>query len=157
MRNIILLYIALIMASASGCSRHGAVDAILDRADSLIAIATAYYADRPDSPELMRSLFYQATVYYNAERYGRAAVDATHAYEIAVKLDDPFWTGKTSDKIADIFNKTYNYDECIKFRKIAVTSYAKIRKRNFYQWALLELSNDYINSGNLRNDQSLIP
>lgn len=205
MRNIILLYIAIIMVSVAGCSHHGADDAILDRADSLmeslpdsalsllhtidshriaggesraryallmsqaldknyidvtsdslISVATAYYADRPDSPELMKSLFYQARIYYNDKRYDRAATYATHAYEIAVKLDDPFWKGKTSDKIAEIFNKTYNYDECIKFRKIAVTSYAQTKKRNFYQWALLSLSNDYINIGEYEEARSII-
>lgn len=76
--------------------------------DSLIATATRFYADRPDSPELMKSLFYQARTYYNDGRFDRAAADATHAYEIAVKLDDPFWTGKTADLLADIFCETYN-------------------------------------------------
>lgn len=205
MRNIILLYIALIIASATGCSRHSAADSTLDRADSLmesrpdsaltllraidssslsrratcgryallmsqaldknyidvtsdslISIATAYYADRPDSPELMKSLFYRARTYYNDSRFDRATIDATHAYEIAVKLDDPFWTGKTADLLADIFNETYNYEEAIRFRKIAVKSYAKTGERNFYQWALLNLSNDYINIQNYENACSII-
>ena len=124
--------------------------------DSLIATATRFYADRPDSPELMKSLFYQARTYYNDGRFDRAAADATHAYEIAVKLDDPFWTGKTAELIADIFNCTYNYDECLNYRNIAVASYAKTGKQNFYQWALLNLSNDYINIGNYENARSII-
>lgn len=205
MRNIILLYIVLIIASATGCSRHSAADSTLDRADSLmesrpdsaltllraidssslsrratcaryallmsqaldknyidvtsdslISIATAYYADSPDSPELMKSLFYRARTYYNDSRFDRATIDATHAYEIAVKLDDPFWTGKTADLLADIFNETYNYEEAIRFRKIAVKSYAKTGERNFYQWALLNLSNDYINIQNYENACSII-
>ncbi|MDE6190918.1 MAG: hypothetical protein K2G47_04760 [Muribaculum sp.] len=113
--------------------------------DSLIATATRFYADRPDSPELMKSLFYQATTYYNDGRFDRAAADATHAYEIALKLDDPFWTGKTAEIIADIFNCTYNYDECLNYRNIAVASYAKTGKQNFHQWALLELATGYSN------------
>ena len=113
--------------------------------DSLIATATRYYADRPDSPEFMKSLFYQARTYYNDRRFDRAAADGTHAYEIAVKLNDPFWTGKTADLIADIFNSTYNYDECINYRNIAVASYAKTGKQNFHQWALLDLATDYSN------------
>lgn len=124
--------------------------------DSLIATATRYYADRPDSPEFMKSLFYQARTYYNDRRFDRAAADGTHAYEIAVKLDDPFWTGKTADLIADIFNSTYNYDECINYRNIAVASYAKTGKQNFHQWALLNLSNDYINIGDYEKARSLI-
>lgn len=205
MRNIILLYIVLIIASATGCSRHSAADSALDRADSLmesrpdsaltllraidssslsrratcaryallmsqaldknyidvtsdslISIATAYYADSPDSPELMKSLFYRARTYYNDSRFDRATIDATHAYEIAVKLDDPFWTGKTADLLADIFNETYNYEECINYRNIAVTSYSKTGERNFYQWALLNLSNDYINIQNYENACSII-
>ena len=114
--------------------------------DSLIATATRCYADRPDSPELMKSLFYQARTYYNDGRFDRAAADATHAYEIAVKLDDPFWTGKTADLIADIFNSTYNYGECLNYRNIAVASYAKTGKQNFHQWALLDLAIDYLNN-----------
>lgn len=205
MRNIILLYIVIIIASATGCSRHSAADSTLDRADSLmesrpdsaltllraidssslsrratcaryallmsqaldknyidvtsdslISIATAYYADRPDSPELMKSLFYRARTYYNDSRFDRATIDATHAYEVAVKLDDPFWTGKTADLLADIFNGTYNYEECINYRNIAVTSYSKTGERNFYQWALLNLSNDYINIQNYENACSII-
>lgn len=195
MRNIILLYIALIIASATGCSRHSAADSTLDRADSLmesrpdsaltllraidssslsrratcaryallmsqaldknyidvtsdslISIATAYYADRPDSPELMKSLFYRARTYYNDSRFDRATIDATHAYEIAVKLDDPFWIGKTADLLADIFNETYNYEEAIRFRKIAVKSYAEAKKILFNEWALSCLAIDYLNN-----------
>ncbi len=113
--------------------------------DSLISIATRYYADVDNSPELMKSLFYQATVYYNDGSYDHAAVDATHAYEIAVKLNDHFWTGKTATLIADIFNLTYNYDESLKFRKVAVDAYAKTNKESLHRWTLLGLSMDYIN------------
>ncbi len=113
--------------------------------DSLIATATRYYADRPDSPEFMKSLFYQARTYYNDRRFDRAAADGTHAYEIAVKLNDPFWTGKTADLIADIFNETYNKEECINFRKIAVSSYATASNTCFHDWALTNLAIDYIN------------
>lgn len=195
MRNIILLYIVLIIASATGCSRHSAADSTLDRADSLmesrpdsaltllraidssslsrratcaryallmsqaldknyidvtsdslISIATAYYADSPDSPELMKSLFYRARTYYNDSRFDRATIDATHAYDIAVKLDDPFWTGKTADLLADIFCETYNKEECINFRKTAVSSYASASNNYFHDWALTNLAIDYINN-----------
>ncbi len=114
--------------------------------DSLIATATRFYADRPDSPELMKSLFYQATTYYNDGRFDRAAADATHAYEIALKLDDPFWTGKTAYLIADIFCETYNREECINFRKTAISSYASASNIYFHDWALTNLAIDYLNN-----------
>lgn len=196
MRNIILLYIVLIIASATGCSRHSAADSTLDRADSLmeshpdsaltllraidssslsrratsaryallmsqaldknyidvtsdslISIATAYYADSPDSPELMKSLLYHSKVLYNNSQYSSAIISAIKAKELAEKSGDNYWLAKTEDIIADIYTKTYYNIEAAKYRKTAAIHYLKAGKTLNHRCALAEYCISLIYNG----------
>lgn len=196
MRNIILLYIVLIIASATGCSRHSAADSTLDRADSLmesrpdsaltllraidssslsrratsaryallmsqaldknyidvtsdslISIATAYYADHSVSPELMKSLLYHSKVLYNNSQYSSAIISAIKAKELAEKSGDNYWLAKTEDIIADIYTKTYYNIEAAKYRKTAAIHYLKAGKTLNHRCALAEYCISLIYNG----------
>lgn len=111
--------------------------------DSLISIATAYYENHGNDHYRMMALYYGATVYYNAEDYDRAGIDATQAYEIACRNSDYYWIAKSAERLADLFYRTYNIDESIKFRKIAISYYTAADEIEYADWAKIDLAVDY--------------
>ncbi len=96
--------------------------------DSLISIATRYYADADNSPELMKALFYQAKALYNNNEYSSAIISAIKAKGLAEKSNDNYWLAKTEEIIADIYAKTYYNREAVKYRKNAAFHYLKAGK-----------------------------
>lgn len=121
--------------------------------DSLISIATAYYENHGNDHYRMMALYYGATVYYNAEDYDRAGIDATQAYEIACRNSDSYWIAKSAERLADLFYRTYNIDESIKFRKIAISYYTAADEIEYADWAKIDLAVDY--SANKEYEKSI--
>lgn len=121
--------------------------------DSLISIATGYYNRHGDERHRMMALFYQATAYYNGGAYEKAVTDATSSYELACKVNDSYWRAKSAELLADLFYLTYNNDECIRFRKISVSSYAETGDVDYVNWARLSLAVNY--SANKEYDLSI--
>ena len=110
--------------------------------DSLITIAVDYYRHKESIREIM-SMYYRATVHFNAGYNDKAVLDATYAYELASRLNDSYWIAKSADRVADIFYKTYNNEECIKFRKIAISAYIDANEPEHIDWSRLCLAVDY--------------
>lgn len=106
--------------------------------DSLISIATDYYADRPDSPELMKSLFYRAKILYNNKDYPSAIIMAIRANEMAEKLINHYWLAKSDEIIADIYSKTYYNDKEIEYRLRAASNYLQADRILNHRYALVD-------------------
>ena len=66
--------------------------------DSLISIASDYYATSSDARSRMLSLYYHGRVHYNAADYPHALVMFTRSLDEARALDDPFWCGRNWQK-----------------------------------------------------------
>lgn len=111
--------------------------------DSLISRAVTYYQDKGDSPDLMKSLFYNADILCNQKKFDRASYIATNSYDLALKFKDSYWIAKTAEQLSDIYIACYNEVEAKKYNWDAIVYYEKANRRlnHLYSWcdrALLE-------------------
>lgn len=111
--------------------------------DSLISRAVTYYQEKGDSPDLMKSLFYNASVLCNQKKFEKASYIATHSYDLALEFKDSYWIAKTAEQLSDIYIACYNEVEAKKYNKDAIVYYEKANRRlnHLYSWcdrALLE-------------------
>ncbi len=111
--------------------------------DSLISRAVTYYQEKGDSPDLMKSLFYNASVLCNQKKFEKASYIATHSYDLALNFKDSYWIAKTAEQLSDIYIACYNEIEAKKYNRDAIVYYEKANRRlnHLYSWcdrALLE-------------------
>lgn len=111
--------------------------------DSLISRAVTYYQEKGDSPDLMKSLFYNADILCNQKKFDRASYIATNSYDLALKFKDSYWIAKTAEQLSDIYIACYNEVEAKKYNWDAIVYYEKANRRlnHLYSWcdrALLE-------------------
>lgn len=111
--------------------------------DSLISRAVTYYQEKGDSPDLMKSLFYNASVLCNQKKFEKASYIATHSYDLALEFKDSYWIAKTAEQLSDIYIACYNEVEAKKYNRDAIVYYEKANRRlnHLYSWcdrALLE-------------------
>lgn len=111
--------------------------------DSLISRAVTYYQEKGDSPDLMKSLFYNADILCNQKKFDRASYIATNSYDLTLKFKDSYWIAKTAEQLSDIYIACYNEVEAKKYNWDAIVYYEKANRRlnHLYSWcdrALLE-------------------
>lgn len=97
--------------------------------DSLISRAVTYYQEKGDSPDLMKSLFYNADILYNQGRYTSSIYNSTQAYDLAKGFKDDYWIAKSAEQMAFIHSASFNSIESLKFLKEAIYYYKKAGKR----------------------------
>ncbi len=124
--------------------------------DSLIAIATDYYDRHPDPVRHAISHYYRGIVQYNANRYAPAIVSLFKAREIASDHDLHFWRGMACRGISDIYNKTYNTAEEIKYAREEYEYISKSGIQPYINYALLDYARAYSNKHELQKSDSLI-
>lgn len=111
--------------------------------DSLISRAVTYYQEKGDSPDLMKSLFYNADILCNQKKFDMASYIATNSYDLALEFKDSYWIAKTAEQLSDIYIACYNEVEAKKYNRDAIVYYEKANRRlnHLYAWcdrALLE-------------------
>lgn len=112
--------------------------------DSLISVAVSYYRrEAPSSPEMMKSLFYQAQVRYDLDYYDAAIVPAMKSRELAIEGDDTYWRAKTAELVADIYYQSYYNQEVITYNQEAVEYYKLAGKIRNHRYALCDLAANY--------------
>lgn len=112
--------------------------------DSLIGVAVDYFQRHGGEEEQMKSLFYQGVVRNNVGDYGRAIICAMRAKELAEKLQDEYWAGRSCELMADIYSATYFFNEALESRKQAVRYFEKAKSEVFQKYALLRLATAYL-------------
>lgn len=117
--------------------------------DSLIRQAVNYYSKHPNSPDLMKSAFYHAEVLRGLENITEAVKTSTQAYNIAQKLNDPYWIAKSAEQLMFIFNAGYNREEAAKYSKIASEFYAKAGRRLNHLYSLCDYALDLISTNHI--------
>ena len=115
--------------------------------DTLIRLATAYYSDRDPSPRLMKSLFYLGDILHTNGNLPESIIVLSEAYTLANKFDDSYWIAKTSERISDIYNDSYNVEEAIRYTEKAVHNYSKSGKLLNHLYSLCDLATGYSNKG----------
>lgn len=95
--------------------------------DSIISIAYDYFDNYGDHLDMnkMKSAFYKGWVNYSKEDFSKAIHYATEALDIAAKLDNPFWSAKTSELLYILLTKNYSVNDALKYNEIAAENYLK--------------------------------
>ncbi|MDE6338602.1 MAG: hypothetical protein K2K97_02295 [Muribaculaceae bacterium] len=122
-------------------------DSIITSPD-LIRKAVEYYEKKGDSPDLMKSLFYNADVLRNMGNLTSAIKLSTHSYDLARRFDDPYWIAKTAEQLMFIYNASFNQNESKKYATIACLNYKKAGRYVNHLYSLCDLCVDDSNMGN---------
>lgn len=108
--------------------------------DSLIGYSVKYYKDMDDPDHLARSYYFLGRVLYKQARYAGAIVCYQKSLELAEKLKDYYLAGMSCRGIADIYNKTYNSSDEVRFAEKEL-EYMRLSERQPYlNYALTDLA-----------------
>ncbi|MDE6010372.1 MAG: hypothetical protein K2F87_02845 [Muribaculaceae bacterium] len=117
----------------------------LPASDSLLNLAVGRYtAHGPDSL-LMKALFYRGVTREAHGAIEEATADATMAWEYASSIRDSYWKAKSAELIADLTNSTSNYQEEMKWRKMAAEEYKKAGEMSNHLSSLCDIASAYLN------------
>lgn len=111
--------------------------------DSLISEAVNYYVDGPDTRRSMLASYYYGRVRLNKNDYANAIFAFYNAYELADAAGDSFWRGMIAERICEIYEKTFNYTEMIKFAKIEYTNFKEHGNPLYIHDGMLDLASAY--------------
>lgn len=111
--------------------------------DLLISEAVNYYEDGPDTRRSMLASYYYGRVRLNRNDYANAIFAFYNAYELADAAGDSFWRGMIAERICEIYEKTFNYTEMIKFAKIEYTNFKEHGDPLYIHDGMLDLASAY--------------
>lgn len=124
--------------------------------DSLISIAYGNYIHDSSGDLKMRACFYNATVSFNQSDFKSSMKDAVVAYDIAKEAEDPYWTAKTAELMADILWYVYNYSQSEAYTHEAVENYLLAGRIDNHRYALCDLASIYLNEDKIGEAESLV-
>ncbi len=122
--------------------------------DSLITIATDYYADAGDPHNEMLSQYYLGRVKFNNDEFAPSLIAMFQTLEIAKQLDDPFWTAMAAREIGRVYTTVYNATEAIAYYKLALDKFVESGNERFFDSAIFRYIKSLNNSFN--HDSCLI-
>lgn len=127
--------------------------------DSLARVAVDYYSKRGSKKYKARSLYYLGLAYYYQGEYSKAILEFTKAEEVAQRADS-LYLGFSMIAQADVYNKTHNDVQELKYLESAYDIYNQISADYYINVAKLRLAQAYINIGKtdkgLKSIQELI-
>lgn len=129
---------------------------ICETDDSLINVAVRYYKKHPSKGFFLKSCFYKAEILFNKQEYNLAVIMAMKAYELAKETDDFYWIAKSDELLSNIFSKTYNNQEALKYSAEAALYYKKAGKMRNHRYALCDLAVTYANIDSLHASLTLL-
>ncbi len=116
-------------------------DTIIDLAQKGV---TNYFKSKKDIPHLIRALYYNARNSFICNDLPKATADATRSLELAEERKDTYWCARNSELIADMFERSYMFEEELHHRIDAYTYFTECGRELNRQWALLDLGVNYI-------------
>ncbi|MGM9842305.1 MAG: hypothetical protein ACI31D_08920, partial [Candidatus Limisoma sp.] len=116
--------------------------------DSLINVAKLYYDKTNDTYRKMLSHYYLARIFFHREDFSQCIVELFISQEYATALDDYFWKGMICRAISDVYNKTMNVAEELKYAIDEFDNFKKSGRQPHLNYALLDLARAYSNRGN---------
>ena len=87
--------------------------------DSLICVATDYYATSSDARHRMLAFYYLSRVQYNMQAYAQSIISASRAEEEAITVSDDYYLGLIYRCMSENYNKTYNATEELRYIRMA--------------------------------------
>lgn len=117
--------------------------------DSLISVATHYYATSHDVRHRMLAYYYRARVQYNIGAYAQSIVSASRAEEAAITIGDDYYLGLIYRCISDCYNMTYNAAEELRYIRMAHDCFERVESVAHERYARLRMGRAYMNCGKL--------
>lgn len=114
--------------------------------DTLIKSAADYFELEGDKRDKMLSQYYLGRSLFSADDLSGSIVAMHRALELATDLKDSYWMGKASRGIADVYNKSFNAKESLKYAEDAVAYYGQTDSIRHLYKAKLELAVEYSNN-----------
>ena len=106
-----------------------------------------YFESRRDDTRLMKALHYNANNALNRNELQAAISDATKSIDISKTHSDAYWCARNSELIADLFEKSYMFEEELPYRIDAYNYYNSFNRELNKLWALYELGINYDSLG----------
>ena len=102
-----------------------------------------YFESKHDDTRLMKALHYNANNAYNRNELQPAISDATKSIDISKAHRDAYWCARNSELIADLFEKSYMFEEELPYRIDAYNYYQECGRELNRQWSLFHLGINY--------------
>ena len=117
--------------------------------DSLISVATHYYATSHDVRHRMLTYYYRARVQYNIGAYAQSIVSASRAEEAAITIGDDYYLGLIYRCISDCYNMTYNATEELRYIRMAHDCFERAESVAHERYARLRMGRACLSNGKL--------
>jgi tetratricopeptide (TPR) repeat protein len=92
---------------------------------SIIEPAVRYYERHGSADEKMKAYYYQGIAYFNKEEYDNAIVSFSYAEEQIPDATDMRYVGLVYSRISDLYNRSRNTDDELKYVDLAADIFAK--------------------------------
>ena len=115
--------------------------------DSLIDIASAFFAEHGDKSHLMQAYYLKGAKLFHDNQDRQAILLATRAHELAMETNSNIWSAKTSELIGNIYSSTYLHDEALHFRRNAAMFYGNAGLSDLHLSAMADVALTYDNMG----------
>lgn len=136
-------------------SRHK-LDMPVPSSDSLLNLAVERYTSRGPDSLLMKALFYRAHRSQQFDNIQSSIQDASYAWEVACKVNNPYWCAKIAEIIADVNYSATNMEEDIKWRKLAIENYKLAGKMDNSLFGTCDLILPLMNVGQVSSAVDLV-
>ena len=117
--------------------------------DSLINVATHYYATSRDARHKMLAYYYHARVQYNMGAYAQSIVSASRAEEAAIAVGNDYYLGLIYRCISDCYNMTYNATEELRYIRMAHDCFERVESVAHERYAQLRIGRACLSNGKL--------
>lgn len=141
--------------------------------DSLLRPAIDHYSSGGDSPELMKTLFYQGEIEMNRfdslinqpgllsdnSPYGylaKSVVFTTQAHELSKHYEDNLWRAKSAELLADAYTRSMHDRNSLEYTEEAVVYYKKSGKIRNHRYSLCDLALDKFAVGDTLGSISIL-
>ena len=112
--------------------------------DSLICVATDYYATSSDARHRMLAFYYLSRVQYNMQAYAQSIISASRAEEEAITVSDDYYLGLIYRCMSENYNKTYNATEELRYIRMARDCFERAGYALHEQYARFNIAKAYM-------------
>ena len=112
--------------------------------DSLICVATDYYATSSDARHRMLAFYYLSRVQYNMQAYAQSIISASRAEEETITVSDDYYLGLIYRCMSENYNKTYNATEELRYIRMARDCFERAGYALHEQYARFNIAKAYM-------------
>jgi hypothetical protein len=117
--------------------------------DSIIKIATEYYAESDDTRHKMLAYYYHGLINYYTKNYSNSIFNLLNAETAATSVDDKFYLGMIYRSMSDIYSEMLNAPQQLKYARLAYQYFTDAKAYRHADFAKLDLGKSYLNNDSI--------